>query len=305
MSDQTTATEKGRVEQSEVLEDVTLKIAKLNAEWKKYNLYSGQLVLKDSDGYKLSNNKIVFRDLPTQQSPTINLIQVLGSEYRVYANEEVEKGADQWASENGFKPYDKYTHISKSGNAIFRTYLPNDEYRGSYNITDKDSVKLGFCVRNSIDGTVGFGLDTFTYRGVCANGSIMGRANEAGVYHKHTMGLTDIINSFKVYVDEAMKAGEQVISYYRLLVTIPLDEKLARVLTKTPIPKKYLPFSLNTDKLPVLPTKTMNMWEVYNTLTQNIWHSDRTDIRSKYLYFNHLHSALINAIPMPMPVTGV
>ena len=302
MSKNPTATEKGRVEQSEVLEEVTLKLAKVNREWEKYNLFSGRIVIHDREGYKLSNNLMVFRDLPTKESPTISPIQVLGSDYRLFANEEVVKVCDEWAETNSFKPFNGYTHMSKSGNAIFRAYLPKDDSIGSFTFTNGDKVRVGFCVRNSIDGTVGFGLDAFTYRGLTDTGVIVSRASQTTTYHKHTSGLSGIVANMQTYVDETVKAGELVVNYYKKLETLPLTMDYAKALAKTPIPKKYHPFNFDDDKLPILPTQTMTMLEVYNHETDSIWHSDKTDIRSKYLYFNHLHSALINVIPMVVAI---
>jgi hypothetical protein len=273
-------------------------------------------------------DKIHYAQLGGVQAPTTqaDLIAILSREYELYPNEELVKTMDKWTVENHYKRYEdaRYSFTSGSGNAVFLTFLPRDEEVGSYFIGDrKDKVRLGFVARNSIDGSVGFGLDVFTFRGICYNGSIV--MNEAGLRawnpyqvsqnataklkHRHTKGLTEVIEHLDTQIEQLHIVGEQVIAYYRHLATVKLNQVIAEHLAETMIPEKYfqktgITFEKEKDKKgkitseKVVVEQNKDMWTVYNDLSASIWHQTTTDMRSKFQYFNNLHGALAKAVPM-------
>lgn len=336
----------------EVGEYITLRVGGVSDAWKQYGLLEAPLLLAQREGDKTqfipSNYKLVLRgqggntakvSMPKQretfrlpegvQAPATqaDLIAILSREYELYPNEELVKVMDRWTAENHYKRYEdaRYSFTSGSGNAVFLTYLPRDEEVGSYFVGDRrDKVRLGFVARNSIDGSVGFGLDVFTFRGICYNGSIV--MNETGLRawnpyqvsqnataklkHRHTKGLSEVIEHLDTNIEQLQVVGEQVIAYYQHLATVKLNQVIAEHLANTMIPEKYfqqtgITFEKEKDKKgkilseKVVVEQNKDMWTVYNDLTQAIWHNAQTDMRSKFQYFNVLHSTLGTVVPMP------
>ena len=165
---------------------------------------------------------------------------------------------------------------------------------------------------------MGFGLDVFTFRGLCWNGAIVMSAGgerafnpfeiseraEAKLHHKHTSGLQEIVKNLDRYVEQLHQVGEGVIAYYRHLATQRFNIEIAEALNKTLLPKKYLEhngtmtFEENKKKIVGIDAKA-DLWSVYNNLTEAIWHQTGTDMRSKMQYFGQLHGTLAKAVPMP------
>ena len=302
---------------------LTLRVGTLSPTWANYGLTETPLLLSKGGAFEPSKYKLILKG--KQNKPEINseLIAILSKEYELFPNEELAKVMDRWATENGFKRKEdsRYTYMGSHGNAQFLTYLPRDEKDGSYYIGDrKDQVRLGFCARNSIDGSVGFGLDVFTFRGLCWNGAIVmtregsrafnqyqiAEKADAKLHHKHTSGLQEIVKNLDRYVAELHEVGEGVIAYYRHLATQRFNREIAEALNKTILPKKYLEHNGTMTFEDKKQKKTLvsidskaDMWTVYNSLSEAIWHQTSTDMRSKFQYFGVTHDVLAQTVPAP------
>ena len=297
---------------------LTLRVGQISSQWANYGLLETPLLLSKGGAYEQSKYKLILK--AEQEKPGSELIAILSKEYELFPNEELAKVMERWATDNGFKRNEdsRYTYKGSGGNAQFLTYLPKDEQKGSYYIGNRrDEVRLGFCARNSIDGSVGFGLDVFTFRGLCWNGAIVMSAKgerafnpyqisekaEAKLHHKHTSGLQEIVKNLDRYVEQLHQAGEGVIAYYRHLATQRFNIEIAEALNKTVLPKKYLEhngtmtFEENKKKIAGIDAKA-DCWSVYNNLTEAIWHNAKTDMRSKFQYFAQIHSVLAREVPL-------
>jgi hypothetical protein len=278
--------------------------------WENYGLSQATLLTwSKGTGWQKSRHKLILRDLLDPK-----LVAVVGEDYFLFPNEEVDRLMGEWAQKNHYKLYEdsRYSFSSRNGNAVFRCYLPEDEQIGSYFIGGRrDQVRTGFTVRNSIDGTMGFGVDLFTFRGLCTNGSIvytpqgsrafsareLKNATEASLYARHSKSLSNVINQFDAYINDLQEAGKAIADYYTQLAETKLNERIAKKLMESQLPKAYLPFEIRKEDQRPLFDSYKDMWETYNDITAAIWHNTKADMRTKYAYFNELHKTLYAAVP--------
>jgi len=304
---------------AETVQEFTVKIGAYSRKWERYGLLEAPL---------LSHNQISNTDEPTGRKLIVRetngekqlAVPPVSEAYYLLPNEEVRARFDQWAKAGGFELYDdsRYTFTSRTGNAAFLCYLPKGEEIGSYFVTPRDRVQLGFCARNSIDGSTGFGVDVFTYRGLCTNGSIVlnqeGRrafsfraaseAARARLYAHHTANLEEVFGNLHEHLAKLAHAGESVISFYRRLTEIELNQEIAEALTGSGLPQRVLPWEVKEDKVTNVPR--MNLWQTYNTITggddnaSGIWHNTKAAMPTKVAQFNALHSTLEAVIKAPI-----
>jgi len=287
---------------------VTLRVGQVDETWAAYGLRQMPLLVRHDEEYQPSNYKLITRGDAVRP----DLVAIVSRGYELFPNEELAKVMATWAQRNGYRRYEdaRYSFVGSGGHAVFLAYLPEDEKAGSYYVTKGDLVRVGFCARNSIDASVGFGLDVFTYRGTCWNGSIvtskegqrawtakdLGKAAEANLSHRHTVGLRGLIEGLNAHVEELRHIGESVITYYKRLAQERLSQKIADALAHTIIPAKCLPWETGKNKQPIVDTRK-TLWDTYNSLTQAIWHNAKTDMRTKWLYFGALHQTLTREVP--------
>ena len=297
---------------------VNLRLTDVNTKWNKYGgLEEGTLLMGKEGNFTKSRIKLIYRN-PFNEGEPIQPVHAATPDYFLLPNEELERVMGQsWAETNGYRIHDKGQ--SRTGNAVFLTYVPKDDYNGSYFIEGEDYIQLGFTAHNSIDESVGFGLGSFTYRGLCWNGCIREPRKGASIYQKHTKGLADTIGNLNERVAEIMEIGLQVVAYYRQLTKVELNLDIAKALAEPAqrgqLPKRYLPFAwefdnatkratgdlLVKDNMPVLlqdklVDKGTNMWSIYNNVTEAIWHNTLSDAQSKFGYFQTFHNTLENTI---------
>lgn len=301
-----------------------IKVYQPNLKWDQYHIYDAQLAYWNAaEQWFPADQKLIFRG--TMENGKVNdlrPVRVLSQKFELFPNEELKTRLDKWAGAAGYDYYqdDRYSAYSKDKNAAFFTYLPKGESNGSYFITGQDSVKVGFLARNSVDGTVGFGLDLFTYRGLCYNGSIVttrigdtegnlgtsrwdlhtnAREQGAQLAHKHTKGLEDVLDRLDDHMEDLRNLGDQLINYYKNLTQLKLNEEMANRLAASPLPQYALPFEVDTKsdkgiRKPILTESVKNktLWDAYNDVTHGLWFNQKMDSKSKYSMYAHLHRAM-------------
>jgi hypothetical protein len=153
---------------------------------------------------------------------------------------------------------------TRSGNGIVLSYVPSEGLykhatsshaavnEEAWLFAHKQQIKLGFTVKNSIDGTMGFSLGGFTFRIACDNGSIISakildrfgyrfRADQIGVVRaRHVPSIRGIINGLDRYLDAMSEAHQQILRYYSQLQSIKVNQELIDKLLESRIPQKYL-----------------------------------------------------------------
>jgi hypothetical protein len=309
------------------LETLSFKVSKVSHEWSRYGLAEANLVFGSEGNFRESPYKAICK-----MNGKADPIAIVSQDYTLLPNEFVKEKADSITPNYGLSLYETegmtQSHYSKTGNAMFLYYFPKDEHNGSAfekQIVPGDNIKLGIHVRNSIDGTTGLGVDSFSYRGLCGNGSIQQRKDAINFYHKHTQGLKEIIPTLKNLIENALAEGEYTVMYYRKLAGITLSQEIADAISSTYIPKKYLPWDMSeikttlpngevtTSEIANLKTLSLNnnwtrqdithltdsnMWSVYNHMTGAIWNNDKTNPQSKALVFSALSSVMQSKIPL-------
>lgn len=184
-----------------------------------------------------------------------------------------------------------------------------------------DRVAFGFTMRNSIDGSSGFafggkasresGLSfgLFSYRLSCSNGAIarhvisdvsniQKQEQVLKAYVKHTGTDKD---KFYDYANTALQGVEKQIlalaNVYRQWRNEMYGETIAQKIAKL-LPKKYLPDYINLEDGKATLEVNGTKWELFNDLTDAIWHSESLDIRSKDKMTSELHRILQEQEPV-------
>lgn len=160
-----------------------------------------------------------------------------------------------------------------------------------------DVVQLGISVRNSIDGTMSFGIDLFALRLVCLNG-LIAPSTLFSYTVRHVGEAQMILSEFQREVSEVLQKADALIRIYREMASTPLDETLARRLLSLNLPHMYyapLPFAFNDKGEFVGLTETIDVWEAFNRMTQVITHESRAHPLNRSLLTQRLHHILQGA----------
>lgn len=254
----------------------------ISTEWLKYGLTEGYISLNGEDtGYKA-----VLRD--------DEMVAVVRKGYSLFPNEEALALADQAAKLVGLDRFTvKMPGARSQGNIIWgkkrhrmkAIYLPPGFHR-----VDGDEVNVGVSVHNSIDGSQSFGCGVFTFRGVCSNGVIFGKKDIRSIRHHHTRGLQVALERLQHTMILMMEQSLDIVeSYRRMAAQKVTQELLKKIATDRFIPKKILP-DYALEEQATIPKLTE--WEVYNDVTQAIWHNDTTGLKTKGLQFDALHKIM-------------
>lgn len=274
---------RGRTRLNPETEKIWMDIGARDLTWAQYGLYDAPIHLMRPDGAKHQSRayKAVLRG--------DTLAAIVSSRYQLYPNEE----ALRLVEESGFKP--KKVHYSKDGNSMWAEYLSERRQE----VKKGDVVQVGFMIRNSIDGSTGFGADVFTYRLVCSNGAIRKGEDLASLQHRHIGKIQDYVKSMQTKIEQVLRLAEELIATYRVWDQIQVNQRLADALSDTIIPHKYLPryFDISGDKLKIPEMgNPPTIYSAYNDLTAAIWHNEKAEMRSKALYLNQLHTAVERAV---------
>lgn len=262
---------------------LSFDLNKIDKTWEQYSLYQVP---------------ITYQDKPTKYKAIIyhgRLVAIMGRSYKLLPNEEAIKIANQVAERvdaekfEGNNLYRDNLFYNKKRTVVHATYL----LKGHYEIDGRDTVRVGFSIANSIDGTLGFGCEGFTFRRACSNGVLMGYKQITSFYRKHTKRFEVNFDKVLEIVNNVIQQVENSIKVYAKLVQLELNEEIAEQIAKSPLPRKLLPDYIETEKDKLVrfdPSKTL--WDVYNDITASIWHNTKADIETKRHQFDMLHAVI-------------
>ncbi len=246
--------------------------------------------------YGFAEPKIVYNGVPTGFKAIIKgdtLVKVLTDRYHLFPNEEAIIIGNKTAELSGLRPFAAETPgMHGEGHIV---YDKNEfKMRALYTVegdkkVDGDSVNVGINVYNAIDGTSSFGAGLFTYRSICSNGVIFGKHDIRAIRHAHTKGLIPIIHELTGTITQLMEQGIDLVESYRRMAQERINFKLANRLRDSHLTKKALPDYITDDKA-ALPDLTQ--WDLYNDITEAIWHNVKTGLKSKTFQFDILHKVM-------------
>jgi hypothetical protein len=258
--------------------------------------------------YNLAQARVNFNGEPSKyKAITLNdrLVAILGKAYTVIPNEEAVKLGNAAAKMAGLVPFtefsgdwyikmDNHAILDNDGRRVHALYAKNEPY-----YIQGEKMHLGVGIHNSIDGTTAFGCGIFTFRHACANMVLAGmrgykqafdeRATIEYLYKRHTSSLDPLKINLKNIIVKIMDRANEIVEAYNRMAQIELNEQLAEKLRKSRLRKKLLPEFVKDEeaKMPQI-----TQWEVYNDITENIWHNPKTGLYSKTAEFNELHKIM-------------
>jgi len=258
-----------------------IKIGRLDESCKEYGIVQAQLLYQG----KPSGYKAIIKDGA--------LVAIVSTEYKTLPNDIAIEVANSVAKEIGAEPFKckywggKHIAFNKTGTRMYATFIVPKGLR----ITPKDSCHVGFTVQNSIDGTLAFSASGFTYRELCSNGVMFGYRKLAYYYHKHTKGLDVQRMGVKAAIQDVINDMYEVVNNYVKLTKLKLNREIAKQIAGARfISRKFLPDYIEVEKGKLVSfDSNVTQWQVYNDLTEAIWHNTRTNIDSKRAQFNILH----------------
>jgi len=243
--------------------------------------------------YGYAEPKVVYNGEETGFKAIVKddaLVKVLTDRYHLFPNEEALKVADKAAELSGLNPFSSLTpgmvnedHVVYDSKGFRMRARYTD--KGNKRI-DGDLVNVGINVYNSIDGTTSFGAGLFTFREICSNGVIWGKHDIRAVRHAHTKGLIPIIEELTGTIVVLMEEGVALVESYKRMAEERVNNKLVNRLLDSYLSKKVLPDYI-TDEDATLPD--LSQWELYNDITELIWHNEKTGLKSKVFQFSTLH----------------
>jgi len=249
--------------------------------WQQYDLLQYPILYSEDD----TAYKAIVRDG--------DLIKILGQGYELFPNEEALKLADQAAALVGLKPF----NVSAPGLRTEENVIYNDtatRMRAIYAVgkvhrVDGEEVNLGVNVFNSIDGSTSFGCGLFTFRSICGNGVILGYERIFSAKRMHTRGLSKLLGDMKARIILVMERGLDVLESYRRMAQEKVTERLVDRILRSRLSLKVLPGYVKEEeaKLP-----DINQWQLYNDVTELIWHNEDAGLHTKTFQFNTLHRVM-------------
>ena len=249
--------------------------------WKQYGLEQYPIQVDGKD----TNYKAIFKDN--------GLVKVLGKDYELFPNEEALKIADAAASLAGLTPFAPKTFgVRAEGHMLYNkqeTKMRAIYTPGKIQRVVGEEVIVGVNVFNAIDGSSSFGCGIFTFRSICSNGVIFGYEEVMSLRRIHTKGLQAAIEDMKAKMVLVMEQGTSLLETYRRMAAVKVTEKFIDRILSSRLPAKVLPYYLKEEeaKLP-----DITEWQLYNDVTELIWHNEKTGLHSKTFQFNTLHSII-------------
>lgn len=236
------------------------------------------------------------------------LVTIVGSYYKVLPNEEAAKIADQAAKMAGLVPFDEFTgdwfnrmddHVitDKGGRRMHALYAFNKPYQ-----VNGQKMHIGVGIHNSIDGTTAFGAGIFTFRHACSNMVLAGtkrysqafdqRKTIEYLYKRHTLTLDPVIGQLKTVILGVMDRAKEIIQTYIEMDQARLTVELANRLKRSKLPTKILPDYIPKEEEKIKTVPNTTQWQVYNDITEAIWHNAKTELRTKEHHFDVLHQTI-------------
>lgn len=199
--------------------------------------------------------------------------------------------------------------VHENDTRMYRQYINKRDFCGPTRELKEGELLPGFTVYNSVDGSMGAGIEPYLLRVVCRNGMMIPMKTAMGALKaRHTGAINrfdrdDFIEMAKHSIELAKAIAEVQKGWETIDLADPEWSDLRESLRYMPIPNRY------RDKMPWLnkPTKTLleediepipkdqntDLWTIYNNFTEALTHSNREiSPRTRADYQHSLHKAL-------------
>jgi hypothetical protein len=226
-------------------------------------------------------------------------VAVVGDHYRVLPNELAIQIANESAEMSNLRAFSEFggndgARMEGQSHVLMNRWKVHAMYDSGRDVDiEGDKVKLGLSVHNSIDGSMGFGVGIFTYRFTCSNMAFAGfKGYEAQgktlewIYSRHTESLTGAIDALKDKMVMIMEKVHLIADSYDAMSKAQATEELINKIKASKISKKILPEYCTAEELQVT---DLSEWNVYNDITEAIWHNGKSNLDTKITQFGHLH----------------
>jgi hypothetical protein len=235
------------------------------------------------------------------------LIAIVGEDYNLIPNETAIAIADTVAKEMGLTP----ARIGADGLIWDKQKLKMHkffEFPEKFNVGDGDELKMGLAVHNAIDGTMGFGAGSFSFRFLCSNMAYVGLHQTfipmpghrqvhgddvSNTYRRHTKTLSP--DFLREAIKGVIAESKLVVDAYKQLAQLKVNQQLIDKVARSGIPKKSLPKYLHIEEkeatiIPTMAPVNMTAWTLYNDVTALLWHND-AEMTTKKQQMAMLHRA--------------
>ena len=269
---------------------VFLEFEKIDDTFAEYGLWQAPL--------KFREQKVPFKAIIKEIKGKQRVIGIVGRGYKLLPNSLINEAIVQLSEMFGLRmmKQSRYQliyggrtvyHTDEKSHRAYWTMVFPERYK-----IGREKVQLGVQIRNSEDGSMGFGVDLFTFRLVCKNGAVVRTGDlEIRAYWKHTKGLKLDLNALKNTIVQIVDRGKAILDNYRALTALKLNQEIAERLAER-LPKKYLPeyIKAKEDKIELL--QPVDLWTCYNDVTRLVWHSEKASMFTKRNLFRELHNIL-------------
>lgn len=291
-------------------------------EWSEYGLALLPIHMNDED----TGRRHVVRNGSHLDSVT-DRYKLLPNEEAVSAANEVAQrvGAEPFHEFDGdwFAQLDDHVYQDSERRRVHAAYAWQTGEIGG------DDMEYGFIVHNSIDGSLGFRVGLFSFRHACMNMMLMGISqmpenveSEREVLNetarKHTQGLD--LDNLEAIIEGTLVLVDDVHDAYQSFADTAISEAqvdaLLRKAEKSRLSGDDLPDwmggieealddardneSLDGEHEGLDPERRqaivadstpddLPVWDVYNSVSENLWHDDGTNDMTKQRKMRHLH----------------
>lgn len=272
--------------------DMPFNHKKADLTWMKYGYKKVPLEIRSFDGkiWDDRKNSGIFHN---------NLYRKLcGRGYIILPNEEVDvivpKLLKTFSGEYGLELFK--THEAYHGDAKYWEIRSNKEFKIDGSFRDNDKVQLGFILRNSLACNVSFGMDVFTFCQICTNGAIRkgGDLLSMKVKHYGKDSLKQMTTNLERRVRDIMEEGIELIKSYEKAARLKLRLEAAEMVAKR-VSAKYLPDYIQVEEgthKVTLKRSNKTFWELFNDVTDPVWHNKELSFLTKSEMTNHLHNVM-------------
>lgn len=250
-------------------------------KWSKYNLYEPTITAGgDETGFKT-----IVKDG--------KYVQVVSQDYYLFPNEEALMAADKAAQLVGVERFtgnfpgvrtEDGVAWSKRGARMRAIYL----YPQTKDV-DGDKINIGVQVYNSIDRSTSFGAGLFSYRSICSNGAIVGMKDITKLKQMHRSGLDNIVNDLVYRMTQLLEEGDGLIKSYNQMAQRKINEEMVDKLRWSYLSGRVLPdYIMEPEKK----YDDLTEWDLYNDITEAIWHNEKAGEKTKAYQFQVLHKVM-------------
>jgi len=190
---------------------VWLEFEKIDDTFAKYGLWQAPL--------KFREQRVPFKAIIKEIKGKPRVISIVGRGYKLLPNQLVHEAVVQLSEMFGLRMMKQSRHqLIYGGRTVYHTDEKSHRaywtmvFPKRYKIDGRDKIQLGVQIRNSEDGSMGFGIDLFTFRLVCSNGAVVKTSDlEIKAYWKHTKSLQIDLNALKTTIIQIVERGEAIL----------------------------------------------------------------------------------------------